>query len=80
MALDPGWRPRKRASKGTKAKSLDEQYTDAAGSVAPPTQDQIEAQQEKIEGYFRKVVDRANANLMPVVCPGCGSDFSVERG
>jgi hypothetical protein len=63
--------------RGVEGTDLDAQYDEQ--TISLPTNDQIAARQSQLEERFRETVDRVNANMLMVTCPGCGDDFYIEK-
>ena len=46
----------------------------------PPEQMEIEAQAETMEGRFVTEQETSAMRMLDIVCPDCGSEFSVNEG
>lgn len=57
---------------------LDAQYEDR--KVILPTAAQLSARKTELDEQFKRVVDKANANMLTVTCPHCAGDFYIEKG
>lgn len=57
---------------------LDAQYEDR--KIILPTAAQLSARKTELDEQFKRVVDKANANMLTVTCPHCAGDFYIEKG